>query len=89
LTHLDRDEFAAVFHDGFAQQHRSAMTLLSAPKDALAESFLGAQNDAAIVQEGHHRLCQAARVGPAPVGHPVDGLIADSYEKSAKPYSVL
>ena len=51
LTHLDRDEFAAVFHDGFAQQHRSAMTLLSAPKDALAESFLGAQNDAAIVQE--------------------------------------
>jgi len=51
LTHLDRDEFAAVFHDGFAQQHRSAMTLLSAPKDALAESFMGAQNDAAIVQE--------------------------------------
>ena len=51
LTHLDRDAFAAVFHEGFAQVHRSAVTLLSAPRDALAESFLGAQNDGAMVQD--------------------------------------
>ena len=83
LTHLDRDEFAAVFHDGVrsaaSQRHDAPV---GAQRRAGGE-FPGCSKRRGDRAGGHHRLRQAARVGPAPVGHPVDGFIADSYEKSA------